>query len=266
MMMPLKATRIASIATAVALCCTLAALAGCAAQEEGSGEDANVNGGAEQSFSTDELADHDGSSYFPDAFTFEELLGDHDCQPGQATEGGFSAGGYIVGAEGAPTPGLYHLAGTQTEDGDMSVYVPADEGTFKVGYSLSYFGFALIQLEAGDAIFFMPPTEEGLMSAQSAEPLPVSEPLMSGLYRVGTDIPAGSYAITQEEQSAQAIAAKGFARPQALIYANLTFEDESTLREEDLPPYEEGPVQITITVEDGQYLELYGCTATPLAS
>ncbi len=262
MRMTTKAVR---VATAAALCCTLTALAGCAAQEPGN-QDANVNGGAGQSFSDDELANHDGSSYFPDTFTFEELLADHDCQPGHAAEGGFSAGGYIVGAEGAPAPGLYHLTGTQTEDGEMSVYEPADEGTFKVGYSLSYFGFALVQLEAGDAIFFKPPIEEGLMSAQSAEPLSVSDPLMSGLYRVGTDIPAGSYAVTQEEQSAQAIAAKGFARPQALIYANLTFEDESTLREEYLPPYEEGPVQITITVEDGQYLELYGCTATPLAS
>lgn len=220
--------------------------------------------GAERSFSDEELANHEGSSYFPTEFTFDDLLEDERMAEGHAVEGGFSAGAYRVGAHEALAPGIYRAAGSQEDTGSLVVYEPAEEeGLYQLKYPLSYLGFALAELEEGDAIFFDPPNEADLLSPAPEGAEALEAPYASGLYRVGIDIPAGTYTITQEEASAAVLARTAYVSPEVLVYANLTFTDDYELAREALQPLEDGPQTVEVTVEDGQFLELYGCTATP---
>lgn len=245
------------LATATLLVGALA-LSGCSASE--------ANEDAERSFTDEQLESYDGSSYFPDTFTFDELLEDHDLPLGHEQDDAFEKGAYVVGTADAPAAGTYHVAGTDDETGDLTVYAPAEEaGTYRLSYGISYLGFTLIDLKEGDAVFFDPPTEHDVM--RTFDPAQATgsyqAPFGSGLYRAGTDIPAGTYTVTQSDQAAPALAAKGFAQPQAIVYSSLDFSADNKVIEETLPPLEEGPLTVQVTVEDGQYLELYGCTANP---
>lgn len=249
---PLYAAAAALLALSLPLCA-------CAGPTTGAG---GLNGGAERSYTDEELANHDGSGYFPTTFTFEELLEDHRCVAGSAVEGAFTAGGYIVGAEGAPAAGTYYLAGQDDETGDLATYVPAEEeGYYQPSVAVGYLGFTLIQLHEGDAIFFSPAIDQDLMRPLDPAPLGVSAPYENGLYRVGVDIPAGVYTVTQSSLSEAAIADLS-AKPQAIVYSSLDFSTDNTVSREDLPRLEEGPVSVTVTVEDGQFLELFGTVAT----
>ena len=259
---PLARLSVAAALTTLALGATA-----CSSPAEEAPEDANVNGGAERSFTDEELKSHTGGSYFPGTFPYEELMEDHKCQPGTAAEGGFTPGAYVIGGEDAPSAGTYELTGSQVKPGELYVYAPSEEepGKYESKYALSYFGFTLVELNAGDAVFFTPPEQTNLITTMPATPIDATAPYESGLYRVGVDIPAGAYTVTQEEQSAAAIAEKAFTSPQAIVYDSLDFALNENVSEEFLPELAEGPVSVVVTVEDGQYLELYGCTATPLA-
>lgn len=239
-------------------------LGGCAApQGEQAEPDANINGGAERSYSDEELQTHDGSSIFPDTFTFEELMEDYRCQPGQTHDGAFGPGAYIVGAEGAPGPGTYYVSGSHEKTGDLHAYYPTgEENTYHVKFSLGYLGFMFLNLSEGDAIFFKPPSEENTLQAAPEGSLEVSWPLTSGLYRVGIDIPQGTYTVTQSAEEAPVIAAKAYQYPQVNIYSSLDFGTDNIALEQGLPPLEEEVTETDVTVEDGQFLELYGCIAS----
>lgn len=254
---------IKSLGAAAALLSLSLALTACAAPTDDAPEDAaNVNAGAERSYDDAELDAHDGSSYFPDEFTYDELMEDHSCQPGQAVGGAFTAGAYLVGAQGSPTPGTYHLDGTDDAAGDLIVYAPSgEEGLYRSKFAINYLGFTLVDLDEGDVVFFKPAQGSDLMGPEPSTPLDVSEPYESGLYRVGVDIPAGTYGVTQSQASADAIAAKAYARPQVIVYATLDFGTDNEVSEEELPRLEDGPASVEVTVEDGQFLELYGTTA-----
>lgn len=249
------------IAGAAALLLLSLPLSACTGSPSGA---TDLNGGAERSFTDEELANHAGSGYFPTTFTFEELLEDHRCESGHAVDGGFTAGGYIVGAEGAPAAGTYWLAGQNDETGDLATYRPAEEkGRYQPSIGVGYLGFTLFQLHEGDAVFFSPASDQDLMRPLDPAPLDVSAPYESGLYRVGVDIPAGTYTITQSSLSEKAIADLGNAQPQAIVYSSLDFTIDNMVSEENLPRLEEGPANVTVTVEDGQFLELFGTVADP---
>lgn len=248
-------------AAAAALLSLSLLLCACAGPTPGTG---SLNGGAERSYTDEELAHHDGSGYFPTTFTFEELLEDHRCEAGSAVDGAFTAGGYIVGAEDAPAAGVYYLAGQDDETGDLATYAPAEEeGYYRPSIAVGYLGFTLIQLHEGDAVFFSPANDQDLMHPLGPEPFDVNAPYENGLYRVGVDIPAGTYAVTQSSLSETAIADLGNAKPQVIVYSSLDFTTDNTVSEEDLPRLEEGPVNVMVTVEDGQFLELFGTVAAP---
>ncbi len=252
---------------------TLAFAVGCAGSgntEENALPDANINGGAERSYTDEELANHDGSGYFPTSFTFEELLEEYEVSPGVPGEEGFGAGGYLVqdGTEDGLAPGLYYLSGSQEAMSTFLVYQPAaeEEGKYGLKYPIGYFGFSVAQFEAGDVVIYKPASEDLLMTPLSdpASLGPFTAPYLSGIYQVGTDIPAGTYAITQEDQSTEGLIEAHGSLPGAYVWADLAYNSASKLSSTELPPLAEGSVTEEVTVEEGQYLELFGCTATPV--
>ncbi len=253
----------------ILIAAALVGLFGCSSTEkENALPDANINGGAERSFSEEELANHDGSSYFPDSFTFDELLEDYDLPVGHKTDAGYPAGAYIVQTEGedALVPGSYYIPGSQEVMGKYPVFAPdpEEEGKYTLKYPLGYFGFSIAQFEEGDVVLFQPPSEGDVMTAFSGDLPPFATPYLSGIYRVGIDIPAGTYTITQEEQAAAGLIEAYDVKPAAIVWADLTYSDGSRINGVELARLAEGAETATLAVEDGQYLELFGCTATPM--
>lgn len=238
--------------------------------EENALPEVNINGGAERSFTDEELASHDGSSFFPTTFTFEELLEKYEISSGTPTEGGFSAGGYLVqdAPDGSLTPGLYYLNGSQEAMSTFLVYQPAadDEGRYTLKYPIGYFGFSVARFETGDVVLFKPASEDLLMASlpDPSDLGPFAAPYLSGIYQAGIDIPAGTYIITQEPQSAEGLIEAHDSVPGAYIWTDLSYGPTSKLSATELPPLAEGGVTEEVTVEEGQYLELFGCTATPV--
>ena len=121
---------------------------------------------------------------------------------------------------------------------------------------MQYFGNYFVDLDEGDLIVFDPGDEATMYPAPSTSTNPTA-PYTNGCYRVGIDIPAGSYTITAatvgegetDEDSA------------AFVMKNLDFDDDSIVDTKYVIP---GGEQ-TVTVSNGQYLELFAATATSVA-
>ena len=80
-------------------------------------------------------------------------------------------------------------------------------------------------------------------------------PYRSGLYRVGEDIPAGTYTVTIEPEAA----AEADNECGAFVMRDLAFGSGSITDEKYVV---RGGSQ-TVTVKDGDWLELYAATAVP---
>lgn len=251
-------TRSLCAIASAACACTLFACAP-ASDEQGSATDAN----AQQSFQNKETAAHAGETFFNGRFTFDELLESHKCQQAMGVNGEYGAGAYIVGADGAPTPGLYTTHGSQTETSSFFVYRPSsEEGKYELAYPYTYFGIAFADLKEGQVFIYEPAIEEDTWSAAPSWSVGTDVPLLSGTYRVGIDVPPGTYVATAEEQSASAIADLiGDMTPQVNVYPSLDFSSEEPLLKEGLPRFGTSDDAFTFTVENGQILELFGCTA-----
>lgn len=258
---------LARAALAAAMCAALAC-AGCAQAPAPTSDD--ETGGAEQSFTDEALESHDGSPFYTGTYSFDELMDEYDLERGSATDDGFAQGAYLVGAGETLEPGTYLFQGSQSEMGSFYVYAPQDgeEGLYSMKYPFAYFGWALAELSAGDAVFFKPAAETDLITAVPEGPIdpriPLETPCTSGMYRVGIDIPAGTYAVTQEEASAEALSARASLAPSVVIYDSLDLSRASEGIEEELPRLDDGGEngeEVIVHVEDGQILELFGCTA-----
>ena len=80
-------------------------------------------------------------------------------------------------------------------------------------------------------------------------------PICNGCYRVGVDIPAGTYTITAAPVDDPEVTDECA----AYVMDDLDFDDDSIVDTQYVIP---GGKQ-TVTVVDGQYLELFAATATP---
>ncbi len=250
-----------------AILALIAAVALCACSPSGPEQARPADESAQQSFENREAAAQAGETHFNGRFTFEELLEDNECDRGVGIDGAFGQGGYVVGEEGAPGPGTYVTEGGQEEASSYFVYRPSEkeEGAYELLCPFTYFGPAFVVLEEGQALIFKPASDAETLRLARDEPLGVSAPYLSGTYRVGTDIPAGTYVATAEEQSAKAIAdLLGNMTPQVNVYGSLAFGDEDPLLKEGLPRFGEDEAAFTFTVEEGRILELFGCTAQTL--
>ena len=196
------------------------------------------------------LADYD-SSY--DSYNSFEADGISQGEPGEGDV--CTKGFYTVGPAGQIPAGLYYLEGSNEKLSHYYVF-DGDDGRYSVDDSVQYFGNYFVDLDEGDLIVFDPGDEATMYPAPSTSTDPTA-PYTNGCYRVGIDIPAGSYTITAatvgegetDEDSA------------AFVMKNLDFDDDSIVDTKYVIP---GGEQ-TVTVSNGQYLELFAATATPVA-
>ena len=176
--------------------------------------------------------------------------------PGE--DGRCAMGFYTVGPDGDIPAGLYFTEGSNEK---LSRFYVFESESKKRGYELEdgvqYFGNYFVELDDGDLIVFLPGAAELTMHPAPATSFNPTAPYNNGCYRVGVDIPAGSYTITAlpadegetDDESA------------AYVMKDLEFNDDSIIDTQYVIP---GGKQV-VTVADGQYLELFAATATPVA-
>ena len=164
-------------------------------------------------------------------------------------------GVYAVGTDIAE--GLYYLQGSPDTESTFYIFDQDDSsGKYEIETSVAYTGNYYAQLECGDVIVYLPKVDDARMMPEASNTTKAQAPYQSGLYRVGTDIPAGKYKVSVYENAPKS-STQEYA---AYIMKDLSFEDDSITQEVDLLKGQSRE----ITVENGQWLELFGATATPV--
>lgn len=247
------------------------ALVGCAPSSEDklAQMDREAKGEAVQTYTSKELEELTGEGYFKDYFTFDELLDKYGLQRGSYTEGKFTRGGYVVAQDAPLKPGLYYLQGSQQTLCTFDLYNPytdtekAATGSYFIGRNaLQYIGSYFVTLEEGEVILFEPKDESFCMWAAPVEALGVSAPYQSGCYRVGIDIPAGTYTVRVDETALDTMRKSVEGEPGAYVMSNVSFPKDSS---NIIGKYPIGDSEsISIQVNAGEFLELYTAVATPV--
>lgn len=173
--------------------------------------------------------------------------------PNEIVDGRCSPGVYRVGAGQDIEPGRYFFEGSMDEEGYFTVFDGTSNG-YEIESAITYFGNYFADLEEGDLVVFTGPDDGRMYLSDKADFKPEA-PYESGLYRVGTDIPAGTYTVTAQDEAA-AVSDQDSA---AYVMKSINFDDDPVV---DTKYVLKGGTQ-TVTVKDGQWLELFAATATP---
>ena len=203
----------------------------------------------------DDSSGYEGSLYLSrndiEAFVEEE----YGSLPSRLEDGAGTPGIFEVGVGKDLEPGLYYLEGSQTEESNFLVFEQEGADAYELDDSVVYFGNYFTQLEPGDLIVFAGPKGSHLYPAAKAS-VEAASPYQSGVYRVGIDVPAGTYAVTVQ---AEASAATEY-ESAAYVMKDLEFEDDSIVETK----YVIAGGSQTITVTDGQYVELFAAVMEPM--
>lgn len=203
-----------------------------------------------------------GYGYDPDSipdsdayggFTLSDIQDAAGNLPNQAQGNQASAGVYVIGRD--IDPGEYFIQGSVSVESSFYVFEPEGSGTYSLDLSVSYTGNYFVNLESGQVIAFMPNVDDALLIPSDEADFQPQAPYQSGLYRVGTDIPAGTYTIAVSPDAPRN-PSQDYA---AYVMQDLDFSDNSIT---DSVYLLRGSTQ-SITVNDGDWLELFGTTATP---
>ena len=201
-------------------------------------------------YDPDDLPDSDYSGGFS-LSVIKVAAGDLPCDIDD--EGKAAPGVYVVGRD--IDEGLYFLQGNPSTESECYLFDPEGFGTYNMDAAVTYTGNYFADLEDGQVVVFMPSSASMLMIPADQADFQPQAPYASGLYRVGQDIPAGTYTITVSPDAPRN-ASQDYA---AYVMKDLDFDDDSIT---DSKPLLRGSTQ-TITVEDGEWLELFGTIATP---
>lgn len=201
-------------------------------------------------YDPDELPDSDYYGGFT-LSDIKEAAGDLPCDIDD--EGKAAQGVYVVGRD--IDEGLYFLQGNPSTESECYLFDPEGFGTYNMDAAVTYTGNYFADLEDGQVVVFMPNSTSMLMIPADQADFQPQAPYASGLYRVGQDIPAGTYTITVSPDAPRN-ASQDYA---AYVMKDLDFDDDSIT---DSKPLLRGSTQ-TITVENGEWLELFGTIATP---
>ena len=207
-----------------------------------------------------------GNSYVRDAFglsansnaslTADELntiqadyFANTSKQPDE--EGDYPAGVYYIGSD-IPAGG-YWFDGDDDELSNFYILQPSDnnDGTYDVTHINSYYGHNLTEVQDGE-VLIVDNGEEMTPLDQPRETF--TPPYESGTYRVGTDIPAGTYQLHLGEVNDYSA---------CYVMKDLNFTEESYLFE---AYYIDGDQPDEITLEEGTYVELYNMSMTPMTT
>ncbi|WP_087193278.1 hypothetical protein [Gordonibacter sp. An230] len=228
------------------------------AYERGHAYDYRFDGGSE-TYPYDGYYDGYGGSPDPygsgtlGGFTRQDIERAFGGGVGTIENGRCSSGVYEVGVD--IMPGRYFLDGSPSAESYLYVFKGENGGTYRTDKSLVYFGNYYADLETGDLVVFEAPDENARMYPESEATFEPQAPYKSGLYLAGKDIPAGTYTITVDED------AEGMAEQECAAYvmSDLAFDTDSIT---DTKYVVRGGTQ-TVTIKDGEWLELYAATATP---
>lgn len=157
-------------------------------------------------------------------------------------------GVYYVGKD-IPT-GLYWVDGDETELTYYFKLKPTQDSsaqtTYTVSHGNSYYGHNIVDVAEGDVLVI---EEEALPLDQMNDKF--TSPYKSGVYRVGADIPAGTYTLS----AGKADDYYGY-----YVMKDLSYNEDSYLDQGYFMNVNEHP---TVTLEEGTYIELYNLTMKP---
>lgn len=171
-----------------------------------------------------------------------------------------TAGAYQVGTLSGIPAGTYFLEGSNTEESRYVLFKAvsgrADPRKTEYAYHSqnTYIGSYFLSLSDGDLLVYLPANGEGVMCDEASAEVAVGEPLTSGLYRVGVDIPEGTYRVRVDADLTDSVSLE----PGAYVMSERSFLDGTVVDERFVTI---GSNQ-TVSVRDGDWLELYGATAT----
>lgn len=186
-------------------------------------------------------------------FTLDYIKDMLSLSDGKMVDGAYTPGVYEVGAGKDLKPGLYYVEGNPTAELDYVVFDSTSSSKYEVDYGVTYFNNYFVELEEGEVFAWDADSDLRMYPAADASFAPEA-PYQSGLYRVGTDIPAGTYTITIQTDAAT----KANNEPGAFVMKDLDFDDDSIT---DTKYIIAGGSQ-TVTLKDGEWFELYAATAT----
>ena len=160
----------------------------------------------------------------------------------QTEDGQYAPGVYYVGSD-IPA-GSYWFEG---DDEDLSYFYilqPSDsnDGTYDVTHMNSYYGHNLMEVKDGEVLVL--DNGDGMIPLDSMTET-FSSPYGSGTYRVGVDIPAGTYQLSLGDAADYSA---------CYIMKDLNYNNDSYLYE---AYYIDGDQAEEITLEEGTYVELY---------
>ena len=200
-------------------------------------------------YDPDNLPDSDAYG----GFTLSDIQDAAGNLPNEINDNQASAGVYVVGRD--IDAGEYFMQGSASTESSFYVFSPEGSGTYSLETSVSYTGNYFVDLEQGQVIAFMPNVDNALLIPADEADFQPQAPYQSGLYRVGTDIPAGTYTVTVSTDAPHN-PSQDYA---AYVMKDLSFDDDSIT---DSVYLLRGSTQ-SITVNDGDWLELFGTTAAP---
>lgn len=187
--------------------------------------------------------------------TYDDIVDAAGDLPNNNIDGKCTSGVYRVGIGKDIEPGRYFFEGSVDEEGSFTVFESdGKQDRYAIDTAVVYFGNYFTDLEEGDLVVFMGAEGDRMYRADEADFKPAA-PYECGLFRVGTDIPAGTYAVTVQDEAAAAASSESA----AFVMKDLDFDDDSIT---DTKYVAKGGTQ-TITVKDGDWLELYAATAAP---
>ncbi len=200
-------------------------------------------------YDPDNLPDSDAYG----GFTLSDIQDAAGNLPNEVHDNQASAGVYVAGRD--IDAGEYFMQGSPSTESSFYVFSPEGSGTYSLETSVSYTGNYFVDLEQGQVIAFLPNVDNALLIPADEADFQPQAPYQSGLYRVGTDIPAGTYTVTVSADAPHN-PSQDYA---AYVMKDLSFDDDSIT---DSVYLLRGSTQ-SITVNDGDWLELFGTTAAP---
>ncbi len=163
--------------------------------------------------------------------------------------GNYGVGVYHVGTD-LPA-GTYWFSGSSSQLSYFYILTPTSSGasTYNVSHVNNYYGHNLMELQEGE-VFIL--DNQGTMTPIEKMTQKFSQPYTSGVYRVGTDVPAGTYKLTVGDGANDYSA--------CYVMSDLNFNDSSYLYSNYFVP---GDNPGEVVLEEGDYIELYNMQMTP---
>lgn len=196
--------------------------------------------------------DGEDSSDSSGGYTLEEIREATGITNSDSQDGIYPEGVYVAGVD--IEPGLYYLGGNINVESSFYLF-SEDDGYYNLQTSFAYFGNYFVDLEEGDLLVYFPNNAEQYMQLASNVTFTSEAPYSSGVYRVCSDIPAGTYTVTVDDDALNQASQDSA----AFVMADLEFNDDTFV---DAQYVIAGGSQ-SVTVTDGDYLELYAATAIP---